>query len=167
MNDNLKFTGTQINYYFVCHRKLWLFSRGLSMEHNSDIVYMGKLIGEEAFDREKKELLIDDLIAIDFVGADGVIHEVKKSDSMDQADEFQVLYYLFYLRQKGIDNISGEINYPKLRKKVSIEWSDENEQRLRDVMVGIENILTLLSPPGRKKVSFCKKCSYYELCWVE
>jgi len=26
--QNLNFTGTRINYYFVCRRKLWLFSKG-------------------------------------------------------------------------------------------------------------------------------------------
>ncbi len=34
------FIGTQINYYFVCQRKLWLFSHNLTMEHTSDTVYM-------------------------------------------------------------------------------------------------------------------------------
>ena len=63
-------TGTQINYYFVCYRKLWLFSHGLNMEHTSDTVYMGKLIGEESYYREKNEIRIDDLITIDFIGKD-------------------------------------------------------------------------------------------------
>ncbi len=39
-------TGTHINYYFLCHRKLWLFANGINMEHNSDHVYEDKLIHE-------------------------------------------------------------------------------------------------------------------------
>jgi len=73
------YTGTQVNYYFVCHRKLWLFSHGLDMEHTSDTVYMGKLIGEESFAREKKELLIDGFMKVDFIGSDGLIHEIKEN----------------------------------------------------------------------------------------
>ena len=115
------YTGTQVNYYFVCHRKLWLFSHGLDMEHTSDTVYMGKLIGEESFVREKKELLIDGFMKIDFVGSDGMIHEIKKSDKVEQAHEFQLMYYLYHLKKRGITNIHGEINYPKLRKKIAVE----------------------------------------------
>ena len=38
-------TATHINYYHVCHRKLWLFSNGIQMEHTSETVQEGKLIG--------------------------------------------------------------------------------------------------------------------------
>ncbi|MBP7477765.1 MAG: Dna2/Cas4 domain-containing protein [Chitinophagales bacterium] len=31
-------TATHINYFHVCKRKLWMFSNGLNMEHNSDLV---------------------------------------------------------------------------------------------------------------------------------
>jgi CRISPR-associated exonuclease Cas4 len=68
VETSLLFTGTQINYYYICHRKLWLFSHGLNMEQTSDAVYLGKMIGEESYDREKKEIQIDNLITIDFIG---------------------------------------------------------------------------------------------------
>ena len=161
------YTGTQVNYYFVCHRKLWLFSHGLDMEHTSDTVYLGKLIGEETFVREKKELLIDGLIKIDFIGADGIIHEIKKSDKVEQAHEFQLLYYLYYLKQKGITNVRGEINYPKLRKKMTVELTPDREARLKTILHEMEAIIGQIETPPKLNVSFCKKCSYYELCWVE
>jgi len=167
MNDTSpKFTGTQINYYFVCHRKLWLFSHGLDMEHTSDTVYMGKLIDEESFSREKKELLIDGIIKIDFIDADGVIHEVKKSNKVERAHEFQLLYYLYHLKQKGVLNVRGELNYPQLKKKVAVELTSEKEAELIQVMKDIKQIIALPQTPPRINVSFCKKCSYYELCWV-
>ena len=161
------FTGTQVNYYFVCHRKLWLFSHGLDMEHTSDTVYLGKLIGEESYDREKKEVVIDEAIKIDFIGTNGVIHEIKKSDKVEQAHEFQLLYYLYYLKQKGITDIIGEINYPKLRQKKRILLTQEKEGQLKEIFNKMENIINKSDPPEKKKVSFCRKCSYYELCWVE
>lgn len=166
-NTSPKYTGTQINYYFVCHRKLWLFSRGLDMEHTSDTVYMGKLIGEESFDREKKEILIDGVIKIDFIGSDGVIHEIKKSNKVEQAHEFQLLYYLYHLKRKGITHIKGEINYPKLRQKLSVELTSEKEQKLEQVLIDIEKIIQQPAIPDKLNISFCKKCSYFELCWIE
>jgi CRISPR-associated exonuclease Cas4 len=162
-----QYTGTQVNYYFVCHRKLWLYSHGLDMEHTSDVVYMGKLISEESYPREKKELLIDGAIKIDFLGRDGVIHEVKKSDRVEQAHEFQLLYYLFYLKQKGIGHVSGEINYPKLRKKIAINLTPEKEERLKAILNQMDVIIHQTVIPERLGMSFCKKCSYFELCWVE
>lgn len=161
------FTGTQVNYYFVCHRKLWLFSHGLDMEHTSDTVYLGKLIGEESYDREKKEVVIDEAIKIDFIGADGVIHEVKKSDKVEQAHEYQLLYYLYYLKRKGITNVRGEINYPRLRRKQTILLTPEKESALEQIFGRMSTIIGQKQPPERLKVSFCRKCSYYELCWVE
>ncbi len=80
-----RITGTKINYYFICQRKLWLFSRDISMEQTSGAVAIGKLIHEQSYERANKELMIDETIKIDFVGKDKVIHEVKKAKSMECA----------------------------------------------------------------------------------
>ena len=45
-------TGLHIQYYFVCHRKLWLFANGIQMEHTSDLVYEGKLIHETTYPQQ-------------------------------------------------------------------------------------------------------------------
>jgi len=42
-------TGTHISYYLVCHRKLWLFSHEIRMEHTSDLVSEGRLIHETSY----------------------------------------------------------------------------------------------------------------------
>lgn len=42
--EKLKVQGVKINYYYICKRKLWLFSKGITMEQNSDRVLSGKLI---------------------------------------------------------------------------------------------------------------------------
>lgn len=60
------FTGTQLNYLVVCHRKLWLFSNGIEMERESEAVQIGKLIGEEAYGREKKEINLDNQVVLDW-----------------------------------------------------------------------------------------------------
>jgi CRISPR-associated exonuclease Cas4 len=161
------YTGTQTNYYFVCHRKLWLFSHNLTMEHTSDTVYMGKLIGEETYSRGKKEILVDNVIKIDFVGRDRVIHEVKKSNKVEQAHEYQLLYYLYHLKKRGLDDVRGELNYPKLKQKKSVELSSEREKELVEIFGKMDSIINLEKPPSRLNVSFCRKCSYYELCWIE
>ncbi|MGB4644385.1 MAG: Dna2/Cas4 domain-containing protein, partial [Dictyoglomaceae bacterium] len=32
-SQDFRVTGIKINYLFVCERKLWLFDRGIGMEH--------------------------------------------------------------------------------------------------------------------------------------
>ena len=44
-------TATQISYLKTCHRKLWLHTHSLYMEHTSDLVADGKLIGETTYVR--------------------------------------------------------------------------------------------------------------------
>ena len=57
--------GTQINYYFICKTKLWLFSHNIQMEQESDNVSLGKQLHENSYKKEK-EFLIDNLINVDF-----------------------------------------------------------------------------------------------------
>ncbi|NLM33858.1 MAG: Dna2/Cas4 domain-containing protein, partial [Clostridiales bacterium] len=77
--DKLKTQGVKINYYYVCKRKLWLFSKGITMEDNSDRVMSGKLVHENSYSKEKnKEVSIDDMLKIDIMDK-GYIREVKIS----------------------------------------------------------------------------------------
>ena len=42
-------SGTQIHYYHLCKRKLWLFSNGVQMEQDSTLVAEGKFIHETTY----------------------------------------------------------------------------------------------------------------------
>ena len=72
--DNIKITGVMFYYYFVCHRKLWYFSHGIQMEDKNENVQIGKLIDENSYSREKKNIMIDGVINIDFIDGYKVIH---------------------------------------------------------------------------------------------
>ena len=168
LENQLKFTGTQVNYYFHCQRQLWLFSHHITCEQDSDTVYLGKLIHETSYDRERKEIKIDHLKLDFFDIRDGILHEIKKSDSFEHAHEWQVLFYLYYLKTKGVEGFKGEINYPKLRKRMEVILTQDKERELVEILQDIQRIIQLQSPPHiNVKLSLCKKCSYYELCWVE
>jgi CRISPR-associated exonuclease Cas4 len=165
------FTGTQVNYFAVCKRKLWLFSHGVEMERENENVQIGKLVGEQSYSRAQKEIAIDDRIVIDWmeskVGEDGVLvlHEVKKSRAVESAHRLQMLYYIFYLQCKGVA-ARGEIDYPLLKKKELIELSPEAEDELLGVLSELEQIVSSPEiPPRLPAKRFCEKCAYYELCW--
>lgn len=160
--------GTQINYYFVCKTKLWFFSHHIQMEHESDVVELGKLLHDNAYKREEKSLILDDLISADFMRKGKVleVHEVKKSNKMEEAHFFQLLYYLYYLKnEKGIEKIRGFIDYPKLRKRKKIRLTQDSEKRLEEVLKDIDTIVKGdLPQPQRSKI--CRSCAYLELCWA-
>lgn len=159
------YTGTQVNYYFVCKRKLWLFSRDISMEHESDAVLVGKLVSKSSYEREDHEVAIDDRIVLDFVNLrDGIIHEVKRSDKVDEAHTWQVLYYLYYLKGKGV-NCKGEIDYPLLKRKETVELTEEKEVEMKQVLYEIHKVISQTDVPPKIAKKFCQKCSYFELCW--
>jgi CRISPR-associated exonuclease Cas4 len=64
-------TATHINYYFICHTKLWLFSNGINMEHNSDLVFEGKLVHEYAYPQRSEKFQEIEIgnVKIDFYDA--------------------------------------------------------------------------------------------------
>ncbi|MBN2426420.1 MAG: CRISPR-associated protein Cas4 [Calditrichaceae bacterium] len=165
--NKTEYTGTQVNYYFVCKRKLWLFSKHIQMEHTSDTVKLGKLTGEESYKRENKEVQLDDTIAIDFLEMrNNKIHEVKKSRAVEQAHIWQVKYYLYFLKQKGMNGITGEINYPLLRKTLPVTLTAEDENEIERILADIAFILSSEKMPDMINQKFCRKCSYYGFCWV-
>ena len=169
LTKELKFTGTQINYFVVCPTKLWYFSHGISMEQTSDLVAIGKFIHENTYKKNKKEVLIDSKIGIDFIkkGENIVLHEVKKSKKLERAHYFQLLYYIYYLKRiKGIENVSGEIDYPEQRETKAVELTEQAGKELEEIMQNIPKILALDSPPMPEKKKYCRKCSYFEFCQV-
>lgn len=163
---DLMINGTQINYYFICKTKLWLFSHNIQLEHESENVKLGKILHEASFKREK-DYLIDNLINVDFIKVtDSIeIHEVKKSQKMDKSHEFQLLYYMYYLKtNKDIKNLKGFLDYPKNREKKEIFLTKEKEDELLNVIKDIHKI-NENKMPKPKKSKICRKCAYFEFCF--
>ena len=70
----MKISGMMIYYYFVCKRKLWYYINQLNMEQNSELVAIGKILDENSYKREKKGILIDETINVDFIKNGAVLH---------------------------------------------------------------------------------------------
>ncbi len=164
--EHAHITGVQINYYFICKTKLWLFSHLATMEHTSDTVALAKVLHEGSYRRQKKEVGIGS-IKIDFIRQEDrlVLHEVKKSRKMEKAHRYQMLYYLYYLKQRGVD-ARGIINYPMLRRREEVTLSTNEEGEIEEILAEIARIVAAKNPPKAEKKSYCRKCSYFEFCWV-
>ena len=166
----MNITGTHFNYYQVCKRKLWLFANGLNMEHTSDLVYDGKLIQETTYPQrsERYEELEMGGIKIDFYDArNRVIHEIKRSNKIERAHEWQVKYYIYVLEQTGIEGVSGVLEYPTLRHTARVTLSDNDRAKIQNMEREIEQIVESETCPSVINARICKSCSYYEFCYVK
>ena len=152
-------TGVMVYYYFVCKKKLWYFINNITMEQESELVGIGKLIDETSYRREKKHILIDENISVDFLKDWKVVHEVKKSRKIEEASEWQLKYYIWLLKEKGISVEKGILDYPLLRKRKEIFLTDEDAKKLKTIIKGIDDIMSLRLPPAINKKSICKKCA--------
>jgi CRISPR-associated exonuclease Cas4 len=168
---DLRIGGTEVHYYVLCPRKLWWFSHGMEQEHVSgnaaaESVALGQLLHAESYPTQaKKDVLIDDLLRLDFTD-DGVIHEIKLSKGGQRATLFQLLYYLFYLKhEKGIET-TGIIDYPKQRRREEVALTPVLEAEIKRVVEGVRQTRERPTPPVvPAPMPICKKCSYQDLCW--
>ena len=158
-------TGTQVNYHLICHRKLWLFSHNINMEHTSEAVEIGALVHAHSYERKNKEIVFDG-IKIDFFDKNhGVIHEVKKSKKMEEAHFWQLKFYIYHIKKLGLA-VSGKIDYPLIRRTQTVELTTDDEAQLERMLDDIVTINEQELPPPVIKAKICKSCSYYELCYV-
>ncbi|MCS7187506.1 MAG: Dna2/Cas4 domain-containing protein, partial [Armatimonadota bacterium] len=107
--EQLRTNGVKVNYWAICHRKVWLYAKGLRMEPLSDRVALGRILHERAYpDMPRREVLVDNLIKIDLIEHESKLLEVKHSRKLVDAARLQVAYYLLYLKWLGAGELVGE-----------------------------------------------------------
>ncbi|RLI78283.1 CRISPR-associated protein Cas4 [Archaeoglobales archaeon] len=165
MISNMYIRGTQVNYYFVCKTKLWLFSHNITMEKEHELVKLGKLIHDSYYERDQKDVTIGP-VAFDVIRKNDEIEirEVKKSGSFEKAHEYQLLYYIYYLNKLGI-KAKGILSYPKQRKTIKVKMDSEKEKEIEKILSEIEEI-TKGKMPQPSYAKHCRKCAYFELCFA-
>lgn len=95
-----------------------------------------------------------------------ILHEIKKSNSIEEAAEWQLKYYIYYLRKKGIDIRKGIIDYPSIKKRIEIIYTDEDENKIEELLQRIRNIVNLKHAPKIIDDKICRSCAYYEYCYI-
>jgi CRISPR-associated exonuclease Cas4 len=167
---------TLINYLHLCHRKLWLHAHVIRMEHTSDIVSEGKLIGEESYPQRAEKNQEVELSAtfegielsakIDFFNSKlGVVHETKKSAARELAHIAQVQFYLYLLRRNEIVANYGTIEYPKLKQTDRVDLNEDDVKEMELKIKRTYDITQQENCPTALPKSKCTNCSYFEFCW--
>lgn len=164
----MNINGTIINYYFHCKRQCYLHGNRLNMEDNSEQVKIGKAIHEERAENKNNTEIAIDNIRLDKLTKE-YLTEVKKSDADAEAAKWQLLYYLKVLKTKGVIR-KGELEFAEKNKKdkkiIIIELTDEVEKELDKYIDEIEQLLNQDRIPECINKSTCKKCAYYEYCYI-
>ncbi len=169
---------THINYQIVCPRKLWLFANNIQMEHTSDTVYDGKLIHETSYPQRANKYTEIALSAewqgtqltgkIDFYDAkEKVIHETKRGKSVEEAHKWQVKFYIWLFLLNGVAGVTGHIEYPLLRKTSEVFLTEPDIAFLEETVGAIQQLMGQQTCPPVINAKICKKCSYYELCYID
>lgn len=163
----MNINGTLINYYFHCKTQCWLHANRINLEDNSEDVRIGKVLHEIQEQKNKKGEISIENIKIDKITKE-YLTEFKKSDSDPQAVKWQVLLYLYTLKQKGIER-KGKVEYHEKNhdtKTEILELDEQNEKELLEVLEAIKNLMNLPKAPPPIFENKCKKCAYYEYCFI-
>ena len=166
MSYTPKLAGSIFQAYNICKRQAWLMSRQITGDQYNEFLAIGRLISEESFKRDKKELRIGSNV-IDVVRKkDGsvILIETKKSSRAINASKSQLLFYQYNLRYK-INNLKGEIRIPKEKKIINVVLDKIEIEKIDTIKKEIQALLKKEKAPEVKKSKFCKKCSYYDFCW--
>ncbi len=165
---NTLVNGTLINYYFHCQTQCWLFAHRINLEDNSEDVRIGRVLHEISEEKNKKSEMQIDNVKIDKLTRDYLV-EIKKSDSDPEAVKWQVLLYLYKLKQKGVER-KGKIEFIEKNRQNNkfhfVELDEENKNMLLDVIKHIEMLVGSPEPPKPILEPKCKKCAYYEYCFI-
>jgi CRISPR-associated exonuclease Cas4 len=104
---------------------------------------------------------------IDFYDAKNkVIHEIKRSDKMESAHEWQVKYYIWLLEQNGVEAATGILEYPALRQTQTIKLEADEREYLSKSVKQIANIIADQNCPQLLNRKICKSCSYHDFCYA-
>lgn len=140
------------------------------MEQNSELVYEGKLIHESRYPHRpsKYEEVEIDGVKVDFYDAKNrVIHEIKKSNKLEKAHEWQLKYYMYVFEQHGIEGVRGILEYPEQRKTMEVFLTDVDRETMKELLCDIERIIGQEKCPPLNRKGICRNCSYFDFCYSD
>lgn len=138
------------------------------MEVNSEEVQIGKALHKKKFEGKNYSELSIENIQVDKITKDYIV-EFKKSDADIEASRWQLLHYLRKLKDKGILK-KGKLEFYEKNKSdkkiIYLELTEENIVELDKIEKDIDLLVGSFNIPAIINSSKCKKCSYYEYCYI-
>ncbi|MCT4594808.1 MAG: CRISPR-associated protein Cas4 [Anaeromicrobium sp.] len=162
----MKITGTLVNYYIHCKRQCWLHGNKVNLEDYSELVKIGKQLHHNKLESNKNAEISIENIKIDKIKGQYLV-EYKKSNADIKAASWQVLYYLYILKKKGITKKGKLICLEKnrnVKKTLELRLTDEMIRIIEKTEKHIKELILSEEIPRVKIMAKCKKCAYYTYC---
>jgi CRISPR-associated exonuclease Cas4 len=138
----------------------------ITMESESELVALGKLLQETYSEGEEKDIVLDE-ISLDIVRSTREIVEIKRSKQPRDEHFMQVKYYLYYLQKKhGITGFTGKITYPRIHRTYEVILGHGDIEMLEKDIADIVSVFNMGSPPPPMRKLECSGCSYFDLCFA-
>ncbi|MBS1266469.1 MAG: hypothetical protein MAG795_00436 [Candidatus Woesearchaeota archaeon] len=157
----MKITGTLIKNYFHCKRQAWLYYKGINFY--SELTRIGKL---KHIEHGSDEIVLEN-IKLDKINDKEVI-EFKKTSSNLEGTKAQLLFYLYKLKEKGIDRI-GRLKDLTYKDEYKLELDKKNLKKIKTILEEIKSFLKNRKEIHKRKKykKDCKQCSFFDYCWIE
>lgn len=164
----IEINGSLVLSYTNCKREAWLMSRRMIPEQDGTLMTLGRILHENSYDYHgEKDIQIEN-IKLDLVEekrGKTIVSEIKKSRYSLDGAKYQLLYYLYRLKQLGIE-AEGQLLVPVEKKKIEISLDTESEEKIKNICEEIQQIVDGQIPEIDRNQTSCKSCAYYTYCWV-
>ena len=165
MFDPSLITGTLIHYYVTCKREAWLYSRRIHADQWDENILMGKALAE--IKEEQLQQFPFSNLKFDKIGKQRghyLVTEYKKTLKNPEGAKMQLLFYMWQLKTSlRLKAINGKVISGK--KVLFVEGTEENMQKMEDLIEEVTSFLQTPKPPSVKRIAFCKKCGYRDYCF--
>jgi len=74
---------------------------------------------------------------------------------------------MYILSRNGIKESEAILEYPKLKQRDTVHWDDEIITLGQQWEQETNEIISREGCPPLIRMEICKKCSYYELCYID
>ncbi len=164
----MKVKASTVLSYVKCPREAWFIERDITPDQNNPFIELGRFIHEKYYSGKGEKSVELPGMKMDIIWKERqmtVVGEIKKSSKAIDSAKAQLLYYLYSLKEYGID-AKGYILIPTERRKIEVKIGKEEEEYLTKLLKKIEETISSNVPPYVERKSICKNCGYRELCWA-
>ena len=140
-------------------------SHEITPDEDASTLDLGRAVHEIFYRKMLREVSMEGIKIDIFKRAERTVCEVKTSSKFVEAARFQLLYYIFRLKEYGVYS-NGWILIPMEKRKIFVKLNEDAEQALLKVLSEIKKIVEMENPPPPVKIPFCRKCAYREFCWA-
>ena len=164
----MRMTGTIINYYIHCRRQCWLFAHKMNFEDDREDVNIGRILHELSSEGKRNTEIPIEGIKVDKL-TDEYVVELKKTDADVEATKWQTMYYLYVLKQKGLER-KGRLEFLERNKQssktIELELDPSAEEKLLSLLEEIAQYLLEDKPCEAVYEKKCDRCAYYVYCYI-